>query len=198
MTPGKSSDIVARGLALLSSKYSDKVLIRGLLTAYLKELQELEDATYSVILGLLIDNAIGFALDALGEILVESRRGRGDEPYRLAIRVAAAVARSRGRTEDLIAVLATAGATAIRVEDGGIAALRVECAGVDVGGAFDALSRAKSAGVRLELVSPMPPTEEASALRWGSVYAVDVGGRPLASTTTTAIQTFFPTARSSS
>lgn len=197
MTPEKSSDIVARGLALLSSKYSDKVQIKGLLTAYLLELQELEDATYSVLLGLLIDNAIGFALDALGDIVVEARRGRGDEPYRLAIRVASAVNRSRGRNEDLIAVLKTAGATSIRVEDGGTATLRAECSGVDVGGAFDALSRAKAAGVRLVLVSPEPPTEEASALRLGSVYSASVG-RPLASVYTTSISTFWPTARSSS
>lgn len=197
MTPGKSSDIVERGLALLSSKYSDKVLIQGILTAYLLELQELEDATYAVLLGLLIDNAIGFALDALGEIVVESRKGRGDEPYRLAIRVASAVNRSRGRNEDLIAVLKTAGATTIRVEDGAVAAVRVECAGVDVDGAFDALFRAKAAGVRLELVSPMPTSEDASSLRLGSVYSATIG-RPWASVYTATISTFWPTARSSS
>ena len=98
------NDHVAAGLALLIQQYQGAPRLEGLLTSYLNRVQELEDAIWSVILGRLIDYAIGVQLDVLGRLVGQRRDGAADEIYRTRIRARIAANRSLGTGDDLIRV----------------------------------------------------------------------------------------------
>lgn len=98
------TDHVQAGLALLIEQYRGKPRLEGMLTAYLNRVQELEDATWSVITGRLIDYAVGVQLDVLGKLVGQARQTDLDEPYRARIRARIRANRSLGHAADLVAV----------------------------------------------------------------------------------------------
>lgn len=98
------TDHVTAGLGLLIEQYRNKPRIEGLLASYLNRVQELEDAIWSVIIGRLIDYAVGVQLDALGRLVGQVRNGATDEPFRSRIRARIRANRSLAHPDDIIAV----------------------------------------------------------------------------------------------
>lgn len=96
---------VQAGLDLLLDQYKGKPRIAALLTSELEQVQELEDAIWDVIVGRLIDNAVGVQLDALGKIVGQKRQGAGDEVFRARIRARIWANRSLGHPDDIIKVV---------------------------------------------------------------------------------------------
>lgn len=69
-------------------------------------IQDLEDAAYGVLLGFLIDTAVGTQLDTLGDIVAQPRDGvTDDDLYRRYVRAKVAVLNSKGTYPDIIAVI---------------------------------------------------------------------------------------------
>lgn len=90
---------VAVGLARLARQFR-KPVIQAILTSWLAEVQEIEDAFWALII-LGIDNAQGAHLDQLGALLGEPRLGLGDLAYRNLVRARAVSNRSRGNYTDV-------------------------------------------------------------------------------------------------
>jgi hypothetical protein len=90
---------VATGLARLARQFR-KPVVQAILTSWLAEVQEVEDAFWALIL-LGIDNAQGAHLDQLGALLGEPRLGLGDLAYRNLVRARAVSNRSRGNYTDV-------------------------------------------------------------------------------------------------
>lgn len=91
-------------LALLGEAFKNKTNVTGLLTAYINQVQDIEDMLWAVIAAYVLDNAVGQQLDDLGSMVDEPRLSRADDAYRLAIRVQVRVLRSHGRDLDIIDV----------------------------------------------------------------------------------------------
>jgi hypothetical protein len=70
------------------------------------EVQELENAIWSVKSSKLLDDAYGKSLDMIGRIVGEARNGWTDQGYRVRIRARIRVNQSFGQPRDLLAVLA--------------------------------------------------------------------------------------------
>jgi len=84
------------------------------LTALVGEIQEVEDACWSLIADRMLDSAKGAQLEQYGELLTERRDGLADDDYRAILRAKIASNTSEGTPEDLIKV-ATLAAGATRV-----------------------------------------------------------------------------------
>lgn len=105
MTLARVTNHVEAGLDLLLEQYKGKPRIAALITSELEQIQKLEDAIWEVILGRLIDTAVGVQLDALGKIVGQKRQGAGDEVFRARIRARIWANRSLGHPDDIIKVV---------------------------------------------------------------------------------------------
>jgi hypothetical protein len=74
--------------------------------SYADEIQELENALWSIKSSKLVDDAFGASLDLLGRIVGEGRNGRTDPGYRVRIKARIRVNQSFGTPSDLLAVCA--------------------------------------------------------------------------------------------
>jgi len=96
---------VADALLLPLGSYRGKPRFEALLSSYVKEVQKLEDATWTVILGRLLDDAVGVQLDALGRLVGRDRAGMDDDTYRLWLNVQIRINISEGHPDDIIRVV---------------------------------------------------------------------------------------------
>ncbi len=104
MIPVQETDHAGTGRALLIDQFRGQHAIRGILGSLMAQVQEIEDATFETIAGRILDGASDAQLDSLGDLVGETRQGRGDTEYREAIRLRIRVNRSQGRAEDVIQV----------------------------------------------------------------------------------------------
>lgn len=74
--------------------------------SYADEIQELENALWSIKYSKLLDSAFGASLDLIGRIVGEERNGRADPGYRIRIRARIRVNQSFGQAKDLLAICA--------------------------------------------------------------------------------------------
>ncbi len=99
-------DHVEQGLALLLDQYKYKPRLEAWLSAYLRQVQELENATYDVIILRLLDVATGAQLATLGKIVGQpNSENLGDDEYRIFIRARILINRSTGDMTGILAVL---------------------------------------------------------------------------------------------
>jgi hypothetical protein len=97
---------VQQGLSRLISSYKDKPLLGALLTSYLKEVQQIENALIQLLNERLPDTATSTAvLDILGRIVGQPRSGRDNDTYRLWIKARIAVNRGSGTIPELNNIL---------------------------------------------------------------------------------------------
>lgn len=96
---------IEEGLALLISQFKEKDNIEALLTAFLTQIQELEDVASSLITDRTISSAVGEQLNILGRIVGQPREGRDDDTYRLWIQARILINRSSGTAEEIYTVL---------------------------------------------------------------------------------------------
>jgi hypothetical protein len=129
--------------------------LQALLSTYLVEVQQAEDALWILYICSMIPDAFGAALDQLGGLVDQKRENRTDDVYRLWILAKALVLRSSGRPEELIAIARMVLPETVRVQivDEYPAALSVRLIGAvdpDTGSALATLLRsAKAISVRL-------------------------------------------------
>lgn len=91
---------VQDGLDNLLSQYQDKPRFVALITAILTEVQRLEDVAYAVLIGRLLDTAVGVQLDRIGALVNWPRLGHVDSDYRRLIKVAVQILRHDCQAED--------------------------------------------------------------------------------------------------
>ena len=82
-----------------------KPVLDGLLTAILTPLQEIESKLFELYKQRSIDQATGYYLDGIGEIVGEPRKYRNDDDYRLGIRIAIISNNGGGTSEDILTIL---------------------------------------------------------------------------------------------
>ena len=98
------TDHVAGGLALLTGRWRDQPVIRGILTSWLEQIQILEDAAWAVHT-LTIGTATYNALDQYGELLGTPDVGLSDTLYRGLLRADSLAIGSSGTCDEIRAVL---------------------------------------------------------------------------------------------
>ena len=109
----KKTDHVTEALGNYIQRFKNKPRLMALTTAYLEQIQDLEDALFQLITDRTIETAVGPQLDGIGSIVGEDREGRDDDDYRLAIRVRILLNLTDGTIEQVIEILklATEGKT---------------------------------------------------------------------------------------
>lgn len=152
MVPTKRTTVIADGIARLTSAFTHKPVITGILKSALSSVQDLENVIWTVIYSKLITAnppPSGDALDKLGAIVGETRNGRTDATYFPAVLLRIRVNKSRGLAEDIIQISNTVN-PAVYTDQYGTAAWLLETwdLTVDVNAYLKMLSDAKAAGVR--------------------------------------------------
>ena len=95
---------VSKAIALLIEQFKNKPKIQNVVRAIVTEIQELEAASFEVLLLTSLDSAVGVQLDVIGRIVTERRGGRADEPYRLALRARVLINKSKGTHEEILSI----------------------------------------------------------------------------------------------
>lgn len=99
------TDYVEEGLSRLLTQFKDATDFKVLVSAFLAEVQALENALYD--LGFLksIDTMQGDALDLLGKLFGVSRKGRTDVAYRVVLKGQSLLLNTSGEAERIRLVL---------------------------------------------------------------------------------------------
>lgn len=100
----RKSTHVEDALARLAQQLKGKPGVEGLLSAFVQQVQELEDAVFSILDTSGIETAYGAQLDRLGAIVGQPRGGDNDTDYRAAIKTRILINGSSGTIEELIAI----------------------------------------------------------------------------------------------
>jgi len=105
------TDYTTRVLGFLISQYRDSTRLQGVITAGTEEADKIEASMFQVDAGFSMDNAIGVQLDILGRVFRESRQGRSDDDFRVAIKLKASIA-VNGSPEEILTFLRNLSLTA--------------------------------------------------------------------------------------
>lgn len=176
----KITDHAEQAIARLPQQFQGKKSIEFLIRALCRPWQDLEGAAYAVLIGRLIDTAIGDQLTGIGAIVGQPRGGvTDDDLYRRYVRARVAVTVSKGTYADILAVTRLVLGDAdidIIISDGGVASVLVTLGpyGVDPAVAailIEYLRETVAAGVRIQLTHSAAPDDHT----WspGSVTTTD-------------------------
>lgn len=86
-------------------QFKNKPDLEALARIYLRQLQDVEDALFEIILERNLDDSVGVQLTVIADIVGQPRTTADDARFRLAIRARIAINLSDGTGEDLIKVL---------------------------------------------------------------------------------------------
>ncbi len=161
----KNTQHTAEGLLLFIDRYKNKPRLASLISIFLDQVQELEDALFELITDRTIDAAVGVQLDILGAIVGQpDRLGLSvDDEYRTIIKARIKVNRSDGHAEQLIEILrlittltGVLQPAEILLLDTPPAAIRIslltDIGTLDPGIAFNLLDDARGAGIKLDFI----------------------------------------------
>lgn len=170
------TDYDERILPLVLEQYKDSPRLLSIIRGMNGQADDLEAALFELRDLFWLDTAEGNQLDMIGAIFGESRGGRSDADYRLAIKGASA-RRLSGTPEDIITALrAFTGATFVKYSRTGIADFTVETDGIFTDAQLDALC---PAGVRGNAITPdrdffktLTPDEPLALLEGGFLYLI--------------------------
>lgn len=154
MIPTLNSRYVIEAKARLLSMYKGRPIIEGMLEAYVKQIQRLENSIWDVINNRHLESNNTSCLDGIGTILQEFRNGRTNAEYRAALKIRLLVLRSQGKRHQLTKIISlSANGSTWRYWDAYPAGFFVYFAGTLQ--AFKALAKglrdAKAAGVQGQL-----------------------------------------------
>lgn len=145
-------------VSLFIEQFKGKPNLDAWAKSYLKQVQDLEDATFEIIFARVLEAAVGVQLSIIGEIVGQPRTTSDDDRYRTMIRARIAINLSHATAEDLITIAAlilSPFGESFRVRDEPPAQIRVEVLdpliSTDADLFFDLLDLADPAGVRLLL-----------------------------------------------
>jgi hypothetical protein len=109
-------DYAQRATDLLIEQFENKPLIQGFVALAATRIQDAEVLIFDLILGRLLVYAVGQQLDNIGAMIGESRQGKNDDEYCIAIEFQIRLNRSSGEPETLIdATMVLAGATVVQL-----------------------------------------------------------------------------------
>lgn len=168
---GQETDYAGVGLGKLIYYFQTKPRIAAFARALLAPFQVAEDLLWAVYtLGWDPDDLGGVNLDTLGALVGESRKGRLDPAYRIAIKVRQLINASDGKAASLAQIVLTALPDAtLSIVDYAPAAIVVQIladlTNVSIADLTLWLKQAKSAGVRIQPTF----TDSATALLFGTV-----------------------------
>jgi hypothetical protein len=149
------------GQQLLLSQFKDSTNLKALLCALLDGVQDFDNACWQVLTERGLENAVGVQLDGIGQIVGLSRAGWTDAVYRKLLGAQTLVLRSRGRWQDLSAIMAAldVNLTVTELIDLGLAAFRIFVTDQPIGpditahDVFNMIVAAKGGGIRFTLQS---------------------------------------------
>jgi len=161
-----------QGLARLLRQYVDRPRVEGFLSAYLEQVQSLDDLAIEVMTQVWPLTAIGAQIDVLGKIVGRARGGMLDDEYRLWVLAKIFINRSNGRIEEFYDVLDILGFTGHIIREAYPCLVVVELyEAIAPSTVFDLLDTARAAGARLDLV--YSTTTRAATFRASSIYGGD-------------------------
>ncbi len=172
----------------LREQYKGKPTIEALITAWVGQIQELEQILIDLSTQRSIDTAAGIQLDLIGELLNKPRNGRSDVDYRILLLAKVAQNISRGTPEDVIAVFKILTSSAlVQLGDGhkGEIYLLADHALTqsEVNFILQEMLYVDSAAVRIQGVGSFDPDDSFAmngtnlAKGFGSIYDVTKGGK---------------------
>lgn len=177
--PGKITTHVADALDRLLQQYRDLPRVTALITAFVDEVQDLENALADVYDGRWIDLAVGDVLDDVGTIVNQPRLGFDDDRYRSLIRAKIGQNVSQGDPERVIQVAKLLiGASLVHLQELYPAGYSIS-ADADIPVSlvnlfYEQLDLVDPAGVRLEYLICFDP-DEAFAFEGGPGTALGFG-----------------------
>lgn len=162
MTLAHVTDHEDRAAARLTEQFKDKAAVVALLKTWAAQVQSLEDQSQELQLQRALASASGINLDLLGAIVGQPRGGRNDTQYRLWIAGRVLVNKSRGKTQQLIAIAAKLANGPVRLREFYPATFTIYCDRVIVGADGVEIAKlldiAKAAGIRMHFVWYDSPT----------------------------------------
>ena len=108
---------VDEAIANLLQQFKNKTNWPKVLTAFIEQVQELEDMFGDLIAITDLDAAEGVQADVLGSIIGEAREGRNDEDYLIGIRGRILVNKSEGTPVDIIDLMTTITGTTVQLRE---------------------------------------------------------------------------------
>ena len=172
----------------LIEQFKHKPNLEALIRSYLKQVQDLEDALFEIILARNVDTAIGVQLSTIGKIVRQPRTTSDDERFRTAIRARIAINLSDATAEDLIKIakLLLVDGETFALRDEPPAQLRVTIfdplTSADADLVHALLELADAAGVRLLLQWQSTLTAATDKLLLGSTVGSPTTGGTLGTT----------------
>jgi len=165
MSITKNDIHVEDALANRIEQFKNKEDFASSISIYVKQVQDLEDALFQVLLDTTLDLSIGQQLDNLGEIVGEKRLSRTDEAYRQALRVRILINKSSGTIEQILEIAQsfTQSSGVIEIKEFFPASLIIQVVDkleVDALRLAIALDAARSAGVGLQLLYTLNEASE--------------------------------------
>ena len=170
----QQTDHVGDGVDRLLEQFKDRPRIVALLTAYLNQVQDLEDVLWELFLDRWISTAVGEQLNVIGRVVGEKRQGSLDDEYRAFLRARIRANRSVGLLAELVKIVALIQNDNLQVlaREYDPAAVRLEPVGatvVDARRVARILTSAKPGGVALRYVY-------SESARASTLLAGDSGG----------------------
>lgn len=145
-----------RAIGALIGQFNTKARFTKLVEILTRPFQELEDTFWDLYTKRRLDTATGVQLDLIGKVLLEQRRGLGDDDYRAILRIKAKVLFSRGTGPNLIQIcqlfLQNDDFTYEEFYPATVVITLLGASALAVSTLRRFLKRAKSAGVRMDLV----------------------------------------------
>jgi hypothetical protein len=147
------ADHVARARNLIVEQFEDSEKFHGMIAAFSRQIQEIEDVIFDLRLKRYLSIAEGAQLDGIGDIVGELRAGRNDDDYRLAINFRIFINRSYGQMQVLSSFLSQSleDGTPYVIEESFPAAVDVVIQAVDIqqlpDGIFEKLDDLAAGGV---------------------------------------------------
>ena len=179
MVPTRVPDHVEKGLALTLSQYRERPIFLAWLASYLRQVQDLEDATYDTIVSRFLDRAKNAQLDLIGKIVGESRKGRGDDLYRVFVGARIRINRSFGRYRDVLEVyniICSAPKLLLEIAPARLRLELLDVPSIDPVLILEMLRDTKAGGVGLSMVSPTTePSKQFRACSVGDTSVHDWG-----------------------
>lgn len=162
-------DAVAR----LIGQYTDRPRLIAFITLLAKQVQDIEDAAFDVLVQSALDAAQNNELDVIGNIVGQKRNGSADAEYRVFLAARIKTNRSDGKYATLsdIAKLLLGDATVVGYREFYPSAIEMSADGVSINSFIvwrDFLHRAKGSGKRIQFTYSTSPTS--TTLKRGSVY----------------------------
>ncbi len=110
----REDDHITTGLEKLTETFKDQPVIEAMLSAFLRQADELEEQLWLLMWGWVLEyvhedgtyNAYGAQLDDIGVIVGQLREGREDDDYIAALKLRIRINLSKGRSSDMVAIAA--------------------------------------------------------------------------------------------